>query len=421
MLIVSLVMASALAFDAGADLRVRQEIVDHVPGVPYGVLGTPRAGGYRNHMRFRPRVWAELKGDAGEAGAWSLYARLADEFRWNVRPKNRGNVWPGEAVLDNLYLAGKGIFDGFLDVKVGRQDLVGLAGLERVFVDGTPGDGSRTLYSDVASVRFHVTETSTLDVFGLYNFDSNGDFRLGDDARRIPSLVARAPDGTHDQDDWGAGIVWGHSPVEWLNYQVFAVTKRMRDAHGTRDRADVLGARVQKNLSETVKTDFDVMYQTAGQWSSFAGIGWKSAREGWKPTLGLDYRYMGPKWDPMWHRDAVDSEIFLYGTHDGVGWWTNQHYLKISAGAEFAPRHTVVVSSGPIFAAEPDGLGGGKGSFKGLLSRACYSFPICVADKAKGERFEVCGHVIGELFNPGDYYDTDKPAHFLRWQVEFRF
>ena len=42
-------------------------------------------------------------------------------------------------------------------------------------------------------------------------------------------------------------------------------------------------------------------------------------------------------------------------------------------------------------------------------------------DIEKGERFEVYGHVIAELFNPGDYYDTDKPGYFIRWQLDFAF
>ena len=31
------------------------------------------------------------------------------------------------------------------------------------------------------------------------------------------------------------------------------------------------------------------------------------------------------------------------------------------------------------------------------------------------------GHLIGEVLNPGDYYDTDKPAYFVRWQIDFTF
>ena len=62
--------ASAFAFDAGADLRIRQELMDHVPGLPNGGFRgfRFRESGYRNHIRFRPRVWAEVKADAGDAG-----------------------------------------------------------------------------------------------------------------------------------------------------------------------------------------------------------------------------------------------------------------------------------------------------------------------------------------------------------------
>lgn len=415
----------AISVDFGADLRIRQEIMDHVPGLPRGAFRgfAFRESGYRNHIRFRPRVWAELKGDAGDAGAWRLYGRLADEFRWNSRPRNRTTSWPGEVIVDNLYIEGKGIFDGFLDVKLGRQDLYGLCGLGRILVDGTPGDGSRSLYTDMASARFHVTETSTIDVFGLYNFDSASDFRLGDDRHRFSSTASRIPDGSGNQDDWGAGVVWSQTPVEGFEYQLFAITKRLRQPQPpqTWRRTDLVGVRIQPQLDETIKSDFDFMYQRGGEWSAFAGINWKSACEGWKPMLGIDYRYMSGKWDPMWGRDAIESDMFLYGTHDGIGWWSNQHYLKFSAGVEFAPRHRLVFSCGPVFAAERDGIGGGNGRFKGLFTRALYAFPLLSADRAKGERFEIFGHVIGEVFNPGDYYDTGKPAYFIRWQVEFKF
>jgi hypothetical protein len=74
-----------------------------------------------------------------------------------------------------------------------------------------------------------------------------------------------------------------------------------------------------------------------------------------------------------------------------------------------------------MFAFENDGLGGGDGSFKGCLHSLRYNFPLMLADKAKGERLEIFGHIHAELFNPGDYFDTSRPAWFARWQVEFKF
>ena len=80
-------------------------------------------------------------------------------------------------------------------------------------------------------------------------------------------------------------------------------------------------------------------------------------------------------------------------------------------------RHRLEASTGPIFAECEDGLGGGNGNFKGLLSQVRYDIPLFSA----GERFEIFGHVLAELFNPGDYYETDRPGWFLRWQIDVKF
>ena len=126
-------------------------------------------------------------------------------------------------------------------------------------------------------------------------------------------------------------------------------------------------------------------------------------------------------WDPMWARGVCDSEIFLYGTHYGIAWWSNMAFLNLKGGVEFGPRHKLSFATGPMWALADDGMGGDDGHFKGYLSQARYDFPIMLPDKAAGERLEIVGHLYAELFNPGDYFETDRPAWFLRWQVELRF
>lgn len=422
MLISSLIAASALAFDAGADLRIRQEMMDNVPGLPGGGLVTTPHSDFRNHMRFRPRVWAEALGDAGETfGRWRLYTRLTDEMRWNIEPSNRNTSWPGELIIDNLYLEGKGAFDGLVDLKVGRQDLFGYCGLDHVFVDGTPGDGSRTIYTDMAAVRFNVDEESTLDVFGLYNLDGAHDMRLGIDETRLSSLSARYPDGSSDQDDFGYGAIWGSKLARWLGYRVFAMQKQMVHSGNSRNRTELVGVKLMPQWNDEWFSSFEAMSELNSEWSGYADIGWRSVQSGVKPFAKMGYHYMSGEWDPMWARGVNDSEMFLYGTHNGVAWWSNMHYVKTAVGLEFAPKHALSGNAGPLFAAERDRAGGGGGAFKGFLSQVKYEFPIRLADRSRGERFEVFGHAIAEFFNPGDYFETDKPAFFFRWQVEFRF
>ena len=65
-------------FNAGADLRVRQEMMDNIPGNPgsiYSIAPTKR-GSNKNQIRIRPRVWFAV-----ENGPFRLYSRITDEFR----------------------------------------------------------------------------------------------------------------------------------------------------------------------------------------------------------------------------------------------------------------------------------------------------------------------------------------------------
>ena len=161
--------ADGIDYNLGADLRIRHELMDNVPGCPGGGLVNPNArSDFAQHMRFRPRVWGEVSGTTESAATWRIYTRLADEFRWCPEPHKHAQTFPGELIIDNLFVEGTGLFDGLLDLRVGRQDLYNYCGLDHIFYDGTPGDGSRTLYTDMAAFKFHVSEVSTVSADGIW-------------------------------------------------------------------------------------------------------------------------------------------------------------------------------------------------------------------------------------------------------------
>lgn len=433
-----------LSFDAGADLRVRQEMSDNAPGLPGGgfLLAAPRAR-YRNHMRFRTRVWAELK--AGES--WRLYTRLADEFRWNVTPKNRSNTFPDELILDNLFIEGSGLFDRLMDVRLGRQDLYrNMYGLDHLFIDGTPGDGSRTVYTDMAKADLHLTEDGTLSLFMLHDMDDSP-VRWGTRRSRHRSLSGMG--GTRDlsMDDWGWGAIWSGRAAESVPYQIFAMQKITEPftrggVRYPRARRELLGLKISPEITDELTLQLEAMGQVGRDgdgrwlsgWSTYTGVQWKdSAESGAKPFASAALHMMSGDrdaagenggrhaWDPMWSRGVNDSEMMLYGTHYGTAWWSNMIFLKMTGGLDLGRSHRLTLSTGPMFAQADDGLGGGGGRFKGLLSQARYDFPLLLADRSKGDRFEIVGQLLAELFNPGGYFETDRPAWFVRWQVELRF
>ena len=255
-------------FDAGADLRIRQELMKNVPGLPNGgLLMRARRGGFTDHMRFRPRVWGEVKWGTQNWGSWRIYTRLTDEMRWCPEPYKNTHTFPDEVIIDNLFIEGKGIFDGFLDLKIGRQDLYGLYGLDHIFVDGTPGDGSRTPYGDLAGFTFNFTEESKLDLFALYDFDDAEDFRWGTGRSKHTRLTNLNPAGEPEMDDWGVGAIWGSNFAKWLPYQAFVMQKYTRgfeDSHGVEHpwrQRELVGAKLVPQLDEEWSLQFEGMGQ----------------------------------------------------------------------------------------------------------------------------------------------------------------
>ena len=116
----------SIRFDAGGGTRMREEASRNVPGNPGGgpeiAKRVARVPG-THLLRFESQIWARA-----DAGPYTFYGRLANRminhFRSNgIRQAERAWQMPDEIILDNLYLEGRSLFDGFLDYRFGRQDM----------------------------------------------------------------------------------------------------------------------------------------------------------------------------------------------------------------------------------------------------------------------------------------------------------
>lgn len=457
----AIVEESGLSFDAGADFRLRQEIMHNVPGLPGGPMAMMPAAykEMQNHIRYRPRVWARLDSDQ-----FTLYGRLVDEMREypvknGKKRKDRNYNFPDEVILDNLYFEGRGLFDGFMDFKIGRQDLLNgpnsVFGLPRILQDGTPYDGSRSCYADMVKFAFHTSEDSKIDVFALYD-NSRNDIRWGTHQSRARPLTAYNPRDSADMDEWGGGIIWNDKLLDGsLPYQIYAIHKHCESYtqyngnHVPDKQITTVGTHLMPEVTENLSFDFDAAQQfgtrsngtQAGGCMGYAAIDFHKEKsyQGIRPYTRLSAYYLSgdrhrtgngdndTAWDPMWARAPQDSELVQYGTLYGLGYWSNILYTKMTIGADLGKRHAICAYSGPMWAAAQDHLGHADGSgesmFKGVLSCARYDFPIILAPKnAKGaDRFEIFGHLLAEVFNPGDYYDSSRPSYFIRWEFTVKF
>ncbi len=442
-----------IVFDAGADLRVRQEVMHNVPTMPGGgMTGSPGVSRNKtkNQFRYRVRVWGELQ--MGEN--WRLYGRLNDEFRAGLVQSTHATTWPGEVIVDNLYLEGKNLLEGASDwfdsveLSIGRQDLARLYGLNHIFMEGTAGDGSRTSYADMVRFGLVFNETTRLDVFGMYNKDRE-QLRFGTHRSHEGMQLNGFGGNDTEMDDWGYGAVFS-SRASFVDYQLFAIQKNTASFHRKgvkhpRRQVNLLGVKVVPRWTTNFSTPLELMAQVGENgadeelraWAAYAGFDWRrnDAPAGeWIPYFGGGVLALsGDKdassedggrhaWDPMWYRGVDDSEMMLYGSLYGCGWWSNMYNVKVTTGIDFSKGHGVRLMMGPMFAQVRDGLGGGNGFYKGLLTQARYDFPLWSGAKDSVlERFQIFGHILLEYFNPGDYYETDKPAYFVRWQIDFKF
>jgi hypothetical protein len=458
-------------FSAGADLRIRHEMMDNLPGNPgdpYSLTPGLRTKN-RNQMRFRPRVFMEL-----QKGPFKLYTRLADEFReypaGNSAPRaKRAYTFPDEIFLDNLYLEGTGLeADGLhalgvetFDFRVGRQDLfVGghsVFGLDRLLAEGTPTDGSRSFYTDMLRATLHFDEVRKLDLFALY-CNGRNNLRWGNRQSRGRTLNCINLADSNDLDEWGGGAILSDAAFDGhLPFKLYSIFKRS-EAHriGTAVPKD-LPAKEVTTLGFLLTPEFDEHWsmeieaakqfgrlldgnRQAGGWMTHLELKYRpDVLRSWKPVVSLastcysgDRHRTGPgdndtAWDPMWARYTLDSEMLVYGSLYGNCYWTNVTYTKLKLAMTFGERHAMYAYTGPMFTAAQDHLGhadgGGDSMYKGWLTAARYDFPIRLAPKGAAglDRFEVFAHVVAEHFAPGDYFDSSKSAYFARWEIDVRF
>lgn len=442
-------------FDVGVKERLRQEYTHDVPANPGGGANVAKrtARAKDTHLlRLDNNLWGRAA-----LGPYTFYARLANQMREHflthgVARKNRAYTEPDEFFLDNLYLDGQGLGDGAFDFRVGRQDLneenKSIFGLGRLVYDGTPVDYSRSHFADMARVAWHPDADSTLDLFALYDSDANyfswGRQRVH--GRTLNGLVGGEDPGP---DQWGGGLVWRSvMGAKELPYNSYVLHKR--DTAHRRGAARVpekdvttIGTLFMPELTDAVSLELD----GAGQVGERRKCGQAG---GWMGVVGVDYHpqivrdvrtyvklstiyYSGDRdktdghndtaWDPMWGRYVSDSENFARGTHAQIAYWSNMIFSRVTLGAKFGPHHDVWFFSGPIWAAADDNVGGGGGEFKGILTKARYNYPILLRPKkARGiKRFELFGAFVAECFNPGDYYESTRPALYVRWELQFRF
>jgi hypothetical protein len=437
----------------GFDERIRLEAFDHLP--------TPGPAGEYEYFRFRTRMWLE----ADPCPNATFRIRLANESRiWNepdvsARPNYATYDMVDETVIDNLYLEMRNLLDQTLDLRIGRQDFMDRGapafGNGRVLVDGTPEDGSRTLYFNAIRATWKGLPETTVDALAMYQF-AEDNLAINSVHRDLTGFTSAVD----DMPESGGGFYLKNKSAAACPVEVYflyknegswdqavtstAVLKAWQTAvtttkvHNAPSNLWTPGFRIAPEFAPGLKGSLEMAYQFGQRGDADISALMAEALLSYAlpvgdrlaPTLNAGAYYMSGDdattgddegWDPLWSRAATYNEI--YAVIFPRGRWSN--ILAPNAGVSFSPildakRMKLTANIAYLLAPEDDG--DGPGDERGWLETVkleCLVAEGLLFRDARKDR--LAAHLWLELLQPGDYSASDEDAYFARAEMTYSF
>ena len=406
-------------FEWGADLRVRQVYFNNI-------IDLNQATDDENlFFRVRHRLWTKIT----PAKDIEIGVRLVGEWR-SYCIASGSNSWecPDEYLVDKLYFQWKNIGGGPVSIKVGRQDLV--YGKRWLIFEGTPLDGSRTIFFDALKVTVDLGEKTKLDLVWF-----------GQHAAHTDHLCAICDQGrlTAEYDvDCGVLGYLTHKFSDEVNldlYYMHVDLTRVVESYPHANDLHTAGGRVYGRFAN----GFSYSVEAAGQWGEATCCAGDTCALGvcaeakyefdheMKPEVHVQVECLSGNnpndashgcFTPHFARWPQWSELYIYSylREVAIAEVTNLQRYQIGGSVKLTPNTKLLVNYNDLKANETPkaGMPGfSTGSTRGHLVQAKLN-----------HKFNdwLSGHLLFELFCPGDYYsDPKSPACFARWELEVKF
>ncbi len=408
----------------GGDLRLRQVYYKNAIDM------TDEADDTSHFFRTRARLWGQiipskLLDGMDWAEGMKLYVRMTAEPRYFMeRPGSERPTWD-EVVYDNLYLDWPRVGGLPISVRIGRQDI--LYGRGFVILDGTPLDGSRTIYSDGIKATLHLDDqATTIDAFYINNKANEKRLRPFNETGQW----------TSEFDTTLVGAYLINKSMEGHELNAYYIYKDQNSTTGSMcpEILHTVGGLAQGKLD----SNYDYYVEAAGQWgacrrvtdpepveafgvSAEVGRTWPDA--GWKPRVFGAYEYLSGDdpdtrkvegWDPVLARWPHWSELYVYSWAAELrppGYYTNVQRFALGAQAKPGPNTSLAVDWSWLRANERTGGQDGHGRGQLVTAKLIHKFSEWVS-----------GHVWVEYFHPSSeyYMPSSDAAVFARWQLEIK-
>jgi hypothetical protein len=452
----------------GADFRFRIEYGQNWQTLNDDARGTDHQW---NYERYRTRWWTKsaLSEDVSintrltwETRTWNEPSMRAKRFDIpSTDPRNSSvREWnPDEALFDWLNINVRNIGDMPLAATVGRQDLLGVGSGWLIF-DGTPLDGSRTVFFDAARLTYGGKDTE--NVFELIYVDQSADsdrwlkpindqrraLHIMDERGAIAYLTNKSLAPTQLE---GFFIYKNDNPIDVISMNGSSIRSPVTNIPGAgitawSRKAEIFtfGGAVTNILGpeDHWKYRAEGAYQTgsrddrSGESQDLQAFGALTnleylLKDPMDNSLHVGYEYASgnkpgtekdEQFDLLWGKWPRWSELLIYtaSNETDVADLSNLH--RVNFGHKIQLCKAASLSSDVHFLwADHTNTGwnpalkvSGDSKYRGTLLTSWLKYQFSK---------QLIGHLMGEYFIPGNYFQepSDDNAFFLRLNLEYTF
>ncbi|MBN1893964.1 alginate export family protein [bacterium] len=413
---------------AGLIERIRYEYYNNTTDFDY------HKSDQNGYFRIRTSAWGQLNVQSRAA----LYLKLTNEFRkYTFDPKDRDFTWD-EIFFDNLYL--RLMIPGqWGSLTVGRQNLMYGEGF--ILMDGTPWDGSRSIYYDALKLSLTRGKTA-VDLLAVDNTRIEDRLpvirgsKLSDGELKGQPKDQPLNDGA--EKAFGLYITSTALPKSKIEAYYIRKTEKPEPWYPRVQTADELslntiGFRLNHSLTGALSLTTEWAYQKGTQGAmdhkAFGGYLYgtyqidaagKSAFSAGLYCLSGDDPATADNegWNPLFSRWPKWSELYIYSHMSEinrgaarVAYWTNILAPYLSYSTQPVPKLTLIANLYLLRAFEErtfaDGSPSGKGRGTEVQSWIKYAF-----------NKKVSGHLLFDWLIPGNFYPKPRTSGpFMRGEI----
>ncbi len=413
-------------FEMGFDHRYRM-IYD------YNVTSLDQysTGHQRYWHRNRSRMWARVT----PMENLDINARLVIEPRYYCQPTSMADQSiRTEALWDKLNVEWRQAFGLPLTIKAGRQDM--RLGSGYLVFEGTPLDGSRTIFFDAIRATWDAQEIQTVFDLVVLNNHANSAAIVApycdDDADLIEDdetgVIVYASNKSIQDTTIDGYFIYKHTdkptgkdnsasnPFRGFDADIYTFGARVAGKMGpnwqySAEAAPQFGHKEGAELRElAVNTKLAYLFHDPMNTDVHCGYEFRSG----------DEDHINGGFDMLWGRYPQWSNIYngyLDGLEGRIAMSNNIHRVNVGVGFEPAEDMSITADYHAIFREEDEtgvltSTGFAGNCTKGHLFTALWKWRL-------DEHWST--HMVGEAFVPDDYYSDARndTAFFLRWELAF--